>query len=124
MKAEAMIATAVAAFVAFLVLVALILWFRGEAIKAKADAKQWRENAEVFERANKQNAFAAEQWQKAAVANAAIADALSGKVREIAQQNAAASAAVEKVYANDPNARAWADTVVPVGVRDASETRH
>ncbi len=105
-------------------LLAATFWFRGEAIKAKADAENWKSAAETFQRANEQNAFAARTWKQAAVVNAAIADDLSNKIRNISQQSAAANAAVEKVYANDPEARAWADTVVPDSVRNASQTRH
>lgn len=110
--------------VSFLLLVIIALWFRADAIKAKAEAKNWKEAAADFERANEINRSNAEVWRKASINNALIAETLSSKVAEISKQSAAASAAVEKVYSNDPQSRAWADAIVPNGVRDAAQTRH
>lgn len=51
-----------------------------------------------------------------AEANRAAALAREDEVARLARENAALTAAINEVYANDPNAKAWADTLCPDSV--------
>lgn len=102
-------------------LVAVLMWYRGEAIKAGAERDQWKETSQTWERANADNVKAIESLKQARVQNDAIAADLRRQLQENAGREVETRTIIREVVRNDPVARSWADSPVPDSLRNAAQ---
>lgn len=112
---------AAAVFVA--ILIGALLWLRADLIKAKADAKQWKANAETFQKANEQNLKTIELYKVARKQNDALTEELTVEIARLNARGVKISNDVKEAIRNDPQASNWADTAVPDSLRDAATGR-
>jgi LysB family phage lysis regulatory protein len=102
-------------------LVAVLLWYRGEAIRADADRDKWKETAQTWERANASNVRAIAGLKKAREDNDKIAADLRRQVQANASREVETRTIIREIIRNDPEARTWADLPVPDSLRHAAQ---
>jgi hypothetical protein len=110
-----------ALFVALLI--GALLWLRADLVKAKADAKQWKANAETFQQANERNLKTIELYKVARKQNDALTEELTVEIARLNARGVKISNNVKEAIRNDPQASDWANTAVPDSLRDASHGR-
>lgn len=106
-----------------LALVAAIFWFRGEAIKAKAERDNWKEAAETYKQVNETNLSTIATLKRARDANDKLATDLAAEVAAIRARGVETRTVIREIYRNEPEARAWGDMPVPDSVRNAAQAR-
>lgn len=114
---------AIAIAVVFVILIGALLWLRADLVKAKADAKQWKANAETFQRANEQNTKTIETYKTARKQNDKLAEELTVEIARLNSRGVAIRNEVKEAIRNDPQAADWANSAVPDSLRDAASRR-
>lgn len=100
-----------------LALVAGLLFFRGEAIKAKAETAEVQGQLTTALAVNDANAKALERLDKQARANEALLTAMQAEVKEINSRAASTNEALTKLRRENAEIKAYLDGRVPADVR-------
>lgn len=107
---------------AFALLICALLWVRGENAKLNGRLKASEIVNTYLTKANEQNERVIEGFSKQRLDNDAIAAAVAKRLDSNRARTEATRQGIRNA-SNDPKVRAWADSPVPGGVRDAIETR-
>lgn len=99
-----------------LALVSGLLWYRGEAIDAEAQAAQLLTRAEQAERINGENSRAIKDLNREKLATERLLVAADGRRKAAERTMDEYRQRLKKETENDPEVRAWAATPLPAGV--------
>lgn len=108
-------------YIAIVALIMVVLFYRGDHIKVKAQRDAAVTEATSLRKTNEQNAATMTRLSAAAEANARIAEGVATDIAAIRERGTNARVIIQEATRNDPSVRAWADTPVPSRVRDALE---
>ena len=87
-------------------------------VHMKSDRDRWMLEASVQREAAAAVARENESMARELEAGRRALEQREAEKERLANENAALVAAINEVYANDPDAKAWADTLCPDGVLD------
>lgn len=93
------------------------LYLDGRALRA--DLKTATEHAKTVDAANAGLAKALDVVKAQRVDNDAIAATVAAKLASNSTHETSTRTIIEKAIASDPQTKSWADTALPVGLRDA-----
>ena len=107
-----------APWLAIALLGAAVLWLRGDLASAKAERDAAQVRVADMEAANASLAESLDLVRRQRADNDAIAQMLSAALAGNSARETITRETITEVSRNDPETRAWADTPVPLGVRD------
>ena len=108
-------------YIIIVALVMVVLFYRGDMIKANAAKDQAVAEATQLRQINKENAETLKRLADAKADNDRIVKELAEDVAAIRARGNTARITIQEAKRNDPAIRSWADTPVPGRVRDALE---
>lgn len=100
-------------------LIMTVLYLRGDNASLEGRAERAETKAATLQAVNDSNVKVIEGFTEQRLANDAIIQQLAGARTANADRETTVRIAVEREARNDPTVRAWLDTPVPSGVRDA-----
>lgn len=108
-------------YFAIAALLFVVLFYRGDHIKMKAQRDAAQVEAASLREVNEQNAASLKRISDAAKDNARIAAAVASDVSKIRAKSETTIAQMREAARNDPTVRDWYDSPVPGVVRNSLE---